>query len=102
MTFEDGISGLPVSSSAATDMGNVSHRIPSIHPVFRIVTTAQNHTREFQEAAGKIESQETALTVAKVLALTALDILRNPQLLDTIKEEFRATPGRTPLTNGSC
>ena len=38
---------------AATDMGNVSYAVPSIHPVFYIGTSVFNHTREFTDAAGK-------------------------------------------------
>jgi hypothetical protein len=30
--------------SGSTDMGNVSYVVPSIHPKFRIPTTAVNHT----------------------------------------------------------
>ncbi len=37
---------------ASTDMGNVSHVVPSIHPMFYIGSTAVNHTRPFTEAAG--------------------------------------------------
>ena len=38
--------------SGSTDMGNVSHVVPSIHPVFRIGTEAANHTKGFTEASG--------------------------------------------------
>ncbi len=40
------------SLAGSTDMGNVSHIVPSIHPVFYIGTKATNHTRAFTEAAG--------------------------------------------------
>ena len=42
------------SVSASTDMGNVSHVVPSIHPVFYIGSNAFNHTREFTTASGKL------------------------------------------------
>ena len=38
--------------SGSTDMGNVSHVIPSIHPKFRIGTEVANHTKEFAAASG--------------------------------------------------
>ena len=41
----DGLAG-------STDMGNVSHVVPSIHPMFYIGTKAVNHTREFTVATG--------------------------------------------------
>lgn len=37
----------------STDMGNVSHIIPSIHPKFNIGTTSHQHTRDFAATAGK-------------------------------------------------
>ena len=33
------------SATGSTDMGNVSHVVPSIHPMYTINTTAVNHTR---------------------------------------------------------
>ena len=36
----------------STDMGNVSHVVPSIHPFYSITDSAIIHTREFQAAAG--------------------------------------------------
>ena len=39
---------------AATDMGNVSYVVPSIHPLFYIGANVFNHTREFTEASGKV------------------------------------------------
>lgn len=36
----------------STDMGNVSHVVPSIHPFFSVSDSAVIHTREFQTAAG--------------------------------------------------
>ena len=38
----------------STDMGNVSHVVPSIHPKFYIGTTASGHSKEFTVAAGSI------------------------------------------------
>lgn len=43
----EGGSGLVTVS---TDMGNVSHRVPSIHPMVAIPTTAVNHQRAFADA----------------------------------------------------
>ena len=38
--------------AGSTDMGNVSHVVPSIHPMFRIGSEAVNHTKEFTVASG--------------------------------------------------
>ena len=41
------------SPTGSTDMGNVSHVVPSIHPMFYIGTLAANHTRDFTTATGE-------------------------------------------------
>ena len=41
------------SPTGSTDMGNVSHVVPSIHPMFYIGTLAANHTRDFTTATGR-------------------------------------------------
>ena len=47
--FDDSVNKFTGSS---TDMGNVSHTVLSIQPLFAIETTAVNHTKEFAVAAG--------------------------------------------------
>ncbi|KAH7972334.1 hypothetical protein HPB52_011128 [Rhipicephalus sanguineus] len=76
----------------ATDCGNVSYRVPAIHPMFRIRVEkgSANHTRGFAAAANASDSQPPTLMVAKVMALTALDLLRDTELLDEAKREFEA------------
>ena len=69
-------------------MGNVSHVLPSLHPNFRIpVADGQgNHTRSFEEAAGKPEAEDAMLQASKALALTVLDAYTS----ETFREEMRA------------
>lgn len=38
--------------AGSTDFGNVSFKVPGIHPFFYICTDAFNHTEEYTEAAG--------------------------------------------------
>ena len=40
------------AATGSTDMGNVSHVVPSIHPMFYIGGDAANHTRDFTGIAG--------------------------------------------------
>ncbi|XP_064457494.1 xaa-Arg dipeptidase-like [Ornithodoros turicata] len=89
--FIDGKSPVEVTSGAATDAGNVSQIVPCIHPVYRIETLNKNHTEEFQRAAGTTHSHLVALRISKALALTALDFLRDPDLLVRAKQEFQNT-----------
>ncbi|GFR84976.1 peptidase M20 domain-containing protein 2-like [Elysia marginata] len=78
----------PKKVLGSTDMGNVSHVIPSLHPVYNINTEAVNHTHQFNTAAGSHEAQAPTLAQGKTLAMVGLDILQHPELLDAIKQDF--------------
>lgn len=99
ITFEDSKPGQFVETGVTSDIGNIAHRLPCIHPVFGIVTAGKNHSSEFNEATGTLQSREKALTIARVLALTVLDVLRDTAVLDAIRAEFRATVSK-PVQNG--
>nr|XP_037274832.1 peptidase M20 domain-containing protein 2-like isoform X2 [Rhipicephalus microplus] len=92
MTFMDDVEKNLTPLGGATDCGNVSYRVPAIHPMFRIHvdTGSANHTRGFAAVANAADSQQPTLLVAKVLALTALDLLRNAELLSEARREFAA------------
>ena len=73
----------------STDMGNVSLVVPAIHPFVKIGDSGLTpHTREFLEAAGTEVAQQGMLDGAKMLAMTALDIWMDPDLLARAWEEF--------------
>lgn len=73
----------------STDMGNVSHVVPSIHPKFHIGTMVSNHSAAFTVAAGDIKAQGYTLNIAKALAMTAIDIYTDKQLLQQVKTDFQ-------------
>ncbi|CAB4034490.1 Hypothetical predicted protein [Paramuricea clavata] len=73
--------------TASTDMGNVSHVVPSIHPLYSITTKAGNHTHEFTKATGDEIAQSPTLIAAKSMAMTAVDILCNPEMLEQMKNK---------------
>uniref|UniRef100_H3A919 Peptidase M20 domain-containing protein 2 n=1 Tax=Latimeria chalumnae TaxID=7897 RepID=H3A919_LATCH len=75
------------NSSGSTDFGNVTFVVPGIHPYFYIGSSALNHTEEYNIAAGSEEAQFYTLRVAKALAMTALDVLFNQELLQQVKED---------------
>ncbi|KAH6946218.1 hypothetical protein HPB50_012233 [Hyalomma asiaticum] len=77
------------SSGAATDAGNVSQELPTLHPLFVIPTCSGNHTRAFAEAASSPEAQPPTRRAAKLLALTALDVLADSALLADAQRELR-------------
>lgn len=66
---------------ASTDMGNISQIKPSIHPLYRIKVDGANHTHQFTEAVGRKENQLPTLNSAKSMAMTAIDIVTNDDLL---------------------
>lgn len=72
----------------SSDMSDVSHAVPSIHPEFRIGTDFNSHTQEFTPAAGSPEAQINTLKVAKSLAMTAVDILTDHTLMAKIRKDF--------------
>lgn len=74
--------------AGSTDMGNVSYEVPTIHPMFYIGSDAINHTNEFTTAAGADEAQTHTIIVGKALAMTAIDLMLQPELLAKAKEEF--------------
>ncbi|KAM6407008.1 xaa-Arg dipeptidase isoform 1-T1 [Pluvialis apricaria] len=83
---EDGIlNGL----SGSTDFGNVTFVVPGLHPYFYIGSDALNHTEQYTEAAGSQDAQFYALRTAKALAMTALDVIFKPSLLEEVREDFR-------------
>ncbi len=75
------------------DMGNVSYRIPSIHPYFD-VTDGRDiaiHSAEFADATLTDYAHEQMYRMAAALALTGWELLENPELYDKIKKEFDET-----------
>jgi amidohydrolase len=77
---------------ASTDQGNLSYAMPSVNASFSIPPGPQRgppHTPDFEVSSGTREAFERALRVAKALAGTALDVLREPELLQKVKEQWR-------------
>ena len=72
----------------STDMGNVSHHKPSIHPMFKIPTEGPNHTKEFTNASIKPEAQGPTIKIAKCLAMTAIDVLCDKKLVEEMYDDF--------------
>lgn len=83
---------LPSSSAGSTDMGNVSHRVPSIHPMISCAPpNVVIHNPEFARWAGGETGDKACIDGAKALAMTALDYMTSETLRRTASEEFAAT-----------
>jgi amidohydrolase len=78
----------------STDMGNVSHVVPSIHGYVAIADKdVASHSIEFAQAAVSEAGRKGLVAAAKALALTAVDLLIEPKLVEEAKEEFRRSVG---------
>jgi metal-dependent amidase/aminoacylase/carboxypeptidase family protein len=87
---------VPAEIVYGTDLANVSHVIPAIHPSFGIGGLAGNHTIEFAAQADSNEAYKAMVDGAVALAWTALDAATNPalkaHLLDSASTHTRSSP----------
>jgi amidohydrolase len=84
----------PHERMGSTDMGNVSHVVPSLHPYVAIAPEeVAGHSPQFRAAAASPEGHAGLLDAAKALAMTAIDLSANPDLVDAAWEEHRARFG---------
>lgn len=84
----------PGAQAASTDFGNVSQRLPGIHPVIAIAPPEiALHTREFADYAGSPASLEAVTDAAYGLAATVADVLADADLLAAVRADFAATGG---------
>src|SRR5262249_19824613 len=85
----------PTLSLGSTDMGNVSHALPAIHPFVAVCPrgAARCHEPAFPEVAGSASAFEATMACAKAMALVALDYLSDDALRAETKRAFAA---RTP------
>jgi amidohydrolase len=79
----------------STDMGNLSHLVPSIHPMIKVSPpNISIHTPEFARYAASAEGDLAVVDGAKALAMTVVDLWTRPDVLDAATREFAtATDG---------
>ncbi|HLA17925.1 MAG TPA: M20 family metallopeptidase [Dehalococcoidia bacterium] len=82
-----------LDSTGSSDMGNVSHAVPSIHPMFGIGAMAFNHTPAFTEVSATDAAHDATIQTAQALAMTGVDAALDPDLLRRAKEEFATGRG---------
>jgi amidohydrolase len=83
--FED----VPLSRAASTDMGNVSYRVPSIHPMIGIAPKGVHfHHRDFAAWAASEDGMRAARDGAAALAMTALDFMIDEKLRRDVRDAF--------------
>jgi len=82
----------PNERMGSTDMGNVSQALPALHPYIAIAPDGTGgHTLEFLAAAISPAGHEALLNAAKAMAMTTIDLLSSPELLQQVKQDFAAS-----------
>ncbi|KAG0007056.1 hypothetical protein BGZ65_010258 [Modicella reniformis] len=81
----------------STDMGNLTHEVPGIHPMFNILNlrgeedlSAGMHTKAFAQAATQPLAHVATLRASKCLAMTGVECILDPEFLRSVKHEFEA------------
>ena len=92
---EAGVEDDPIDpNSGSTDMANVSHEVPTIHPYMAIALRGTpGHSREFAAHAGGADGDAMLPRAIRVLAATAVDLVRDPSLVERAWGELRGQGG---------
>lgn len=81
---------LEFSEFASSDLGNVGYAFPTVNVWFKVAPMGTAlHSDAFREAAGSEEGWKGAVMAAKVVALTAHDLLTHPEKVEKIKSRFK-------------
>lgn len=78
-------------------MGDVSQKCPSIHPYFAILEEGKDipaHTVEFAEATIEEPAYKGMTEAIYALVTTSMDVIKDKELLEEIKKEYRETFNR--------
>jgi amidohydrolase len=74
----------------SSDMGNVSQVVPAIHPYISIGPEEMvGHTPEVREAAASPQGHAGMINAAKLMAMTAVDLLAEPENLVEARRTFQ-------------
>ena len=80
---------LPEERMGSSDMGNVSQVVPALHPYIAIgPEDLGGHTVEFREAAASPAGHEGLIKAAKIMAMTAVDLLAVPANMTKVEKAF--------------
>ncbi len=84
---------LPEGLQGSTDLGNVSYRVPAIHPMLAAAPLhCTIHNPEFAKWAGSELGESAALDGAKALAMTAIDFFCDADLRRRTRDWFEQAP----------
>lgn len=82
----------PTVGTGSTDMGDVSHVVPSIHPWIAICDKGEAtcHQHAFASIAGSARGEDAMLVAAETMANTAADVIEDASLRSAARAEFEA------------
>ncbi len=77
--------------AGSTDMANISHEVPSIHPYLSLSDTKViGHSTDMADATITDKGHHCLVLAAKAMAGTAYDLLTDKALLEQAKQEFNS------------
>jgi metal-dependent amidase/aminoacylase/carboxypeptidase family protein len=80
----------PPDDLGSSDIGNVSHLLPTIHPAIAICERGvPMHSVEFREAAASPAADDVVIASATVVAQTAYDLFADPTRVEAAWQAFR-------------
>lgn len=81
---------VPIEAAGSTDMGNVSHVLPVIHPVLDVGTRCAGHSLEMTAASVTPAADRCILDAATAMAATVIDYWTDPDLRQRVAAEWNA------------
>ena len=76
--------------SGSTDMGNVSHIIPSLHHTIKVAPrSVLPYTKEFTEGVISEKADKALIKGSKLLGLTAYQVMSDKNMLNKVTQEFQ-------------
>lgn len=82
----------------STDAGDVSQKVPTLHSYFQICEAGPSlHQVEFFEAAAEDRAYSAMLNAGKALALTAFELLVDPDSLKSVGDEYKNEKRRSTI-----
>ncbi|KAL4269002.1 peptidase M20A family protein [Pleurotus pulmonarius] len=85
--YRYGLTTSTTASTASTDFGNVTYRLPSLHPNFAIPTSpgGGNHTPAFAQSARTKAAHDAAIVITKGLAHTGFRLLSDDAFFNQVQ-----------------
>lgn len=78
---------------ASTDAGNVSYRVPTIHPMVRVAPPGVSlHSVDFAAWAASAESDRAVTESAAAMAMTVVDLWLSREAMGEVRAGFTAGP----------